>query len=77
MHPAIQTLCLYLIVLRSVGKQAFVEDSKLVTMILFHKLDNIFCSIISNTGNQLKVNNEVKGTIGKRIKIPIIVFKIC
>lgn len=63
--------------MQSVGKQAFVEDSKLVNMILFHKLDNIFCSIISNTGNQLKVNNEVKGTIGKQIKIPIIVFKIC
>ena len=49
-------------------------------MILFHKLNKLFCSIISNTGNQLKVNNEVKGTIGIYIEciyinISIIAFK--
>lgn len=49
-------------------------------MISFHKLNKIFCSIISNTGNQLKVNNEVKGTIGIYVEciyitVSIIAFK--
>lgn len=75
MFPINQTLCLYLIVLRSLSKQIFIEDNKLLN-ILFHKLDKISCYINSNTENQLKVNHDLKGNIGKQENISVIVSKL-
>lgn len=75
MFPANQTLCLYLIVLRSLSKQVFIEDNKVLNT-LFHELDKISCYINSNTENQLQVNNDIKGNIGKQKNISVIVSKL-